>query len=216
MRICSASLVYPCCRNTLAACSYGPEFKLRLAGQPGAPGGLIPHVPRWRALGVCEAVVGQPRDGEALRPCRWIVSEERGGGVGEVHARRDRLPAKVDAAAHRRDIASIARPGSLPRAGAGQEKDPPVKCSRASIVVRLRATSPVEVKPLASRTGPLTTAALRRSEDPPGLCSCAPAALRLPSVALRKVTIPSCVRRPSRGTSPSTVIVLPPTRVWFS
>src|ERR1700733_11280196 len=108
------------------------------------------------------------------------------------------------------DIASIACPGLLLGDGAGQSNDPPVKCSRPSMVVRLKATSPVEVKPSISRTGPLTTAWLRRIEYPPGLCSCAWLARRLPSLAPLRLTAPPLVRRPSRLTSPSTIIALQP------
>src|SRR5260370_37954455 len=58
------------------------------------------------------------------------------------------------------DIASIACPCLLLGDGAGQSNDPPVKCSRPSMVVRMRSTSPVEAKPAIIRTRPLTTACL--------------------------------------------------------
>jgi hypothetical protein len=73
-----------------------------LAAQPGAPGGLDPRSASAGRPGVSEAVVGQASDGEALRPGRRIVSEERGGRIGEVHARRDCLPTQVQASAHGR------------------------------------------------------------------------------------------------------------------
>jgi hypothetical protein len=62
------------------------------------------------------------------------------------------------------EIASIACPASLLADGCGQRNEPSVKCSRPSTVVRLKATSPVELNPLISRTGPFTWAWLSRSE----------------------------------------------------
>ena len=96
------------------------------------------------------------------------------------------------------DTASIACPCSLRGVGAGQLNEPPVNCSRPSIVLRPRPTSPVEVKPSASRTDPLTRAWLRLTEYPAGLSSWARSARTLPSVAPRKLTRPPVARRPSR------------------
>src|ERR1700735_4716012 len=97
--MCSASLVYPCCRNTRGARHEGPGVNSPVRPQPLAPGRLVPDRPGRRALRLLETLVGQAGDGEARWPGRRIVGEERGAHVGEVDARRYGLPAEVDAAA---------------------------------------------------------------------------------------------------------------------
>src|SRR6266566_9672981 len=67
-------------------------IKYCLAAQPGAHGGLIPDLLRLGPLRFLESVAGQPGDGEAFWPFRWIVGEERSGRVGELDAGRHGLP----------------------------------------------------------------------------------------------------------------------------
>ena len=124
---------------------------------------------------------------------RNVVTASVKSTLGETAAQPRSMPPRTVV-----DIASMACPCSLYGAAAGQPNDPPVNCSLPSMVLRLSATSPVEVKPSISRTDPLTMVWLRRSEYPSGLCSRAPWAVRLPMVAPRKLTRPPSVRRPSR------------------